>query len=633
LRWAFNRARWSTFFRRFLVAAWLELWCEQEANSLLFNGEAIFGVVDFTGQPQAARWQAERLTGRAAELSAHSGYSMFGATALGWINRKIDLGQSRPLSHDIKTPIVVAGELVSLARSQCESSMPCRQYDWLVDGYQAGGNEFLTHLDGTFALALWQEREQKLILMTDRCGDGKLFFQKDADRLLFSSWLKLLGRPHHEIDRQSVHEFLRFLYITPPRTIYRGIHRIEPGNFLSVSLGTMETAALEPMSANPAELLRVGDTDESLKEFQTLFEASIRRRIGTRRVGVFLSSGVDSATLLAGCERVNPGRVEAFTVGFDTVALDESNAARAFAHCLHLPHSTLRFKFSDYRWAFENMSREFDQPFADPACLPLACAANAARQRVDVISDGSGSDGLFGAAIPRHLQFSLSVSAKVPKLARKSLTAFINWAGFLNLRSYATLFDFDDPEELFVTWSGWRKRDLEELLGSPVCLDHSGFYRAFRARKYANSQQRFDAVGVFPPDDARFEAAAMANIPIELPYHDVEIASLIRRLPQGLRFQDGVTKILLRQLFAKYYSEYNEILKKRYFTFPLHSFIAEQDYALVRRFLSAECLERHALVEPCRVARWIDRYLAGDQSLLFKIWSLLVMHGWLESRN
>jgi len=616
-----------------LVAAWLELWCEQEDNYLLFNGEAIFGVVDFTGQPQAARWQAERLTARATELSAHSGYSMFGATALGWINRKIDLGQSCSLSQDVKSPIVVAGELFSLARSQCESSMACRKYDWLVDDCQAGGREVLSQLDGTFALALWQEREHKLILMTDRYGDGTLFFQKDPDRLLFSSWLQLLSGPYHEIDGQSVHEFLRFLYIAPPRTIYRGINRVQPGKYVSVSPSTMETSALDAMSANPAELIRVKGTDEFLREFQKLFEDSICRRIGARRVGVFLSSGVDSATLLAGCDRVNPGRVEAFTVGFDTVALDESNAARAFADCLHVPHSTLQFKFGDYRSAFENMSREFDQPFADPACLPLVCAANAARERVDVISDGSGSDGLFGAKIPRHLQFSLSVSTTLPRVARKTLTAFINWAGFLNLRSYATLFDFDDPEELFVTWSGWRTRDLEELLGSPICLDHSGFYRAFRARKYANSQQRFDAVGVFPPDDARFEAAAMANIPIELPYHAVDLASFIRRLPQGLRFQDGVTKILLRQLFAKYYPEYNEILKKRYFTFPLHSFIAAQDYTLVRRFLSAECLKRHALVEPRRVARWIDRYLAGDQSLLFKIWTLLVMHGWLESRN
>jgi len=600
---------------------------------LLFNGEAVFGVVDFSGQSQAVRYQAEKLARRATELGLHSGYTIFGAAALGWISRKVDGDQSNAPTHNAKLPVVVAGELFSLTPPRYETSMPGKQYDWIVDGFQAGGSEFLSRLDGTFSLALWQEREQRLTLMNDRCGDGKLFFQRDADRLLFSSWLKLLGGPHQEIDRQSVHEFLRFLYITPPRTIYHGIYRIEPANFLSVSPGAMETYAVKPMSNDPAELARVDGAEEPLQELQTLFETSIRRRIGARRVGVFLSSGVDSATLLAGCDQVNPGQVEAFTVGFDSVGLDESNAARAFANWLRVPHTTLRFNFRDYRAAFGNMACELDQPFADPACLPLTCAANAARERVEVISDGSGSDGLFGAEIPRHLQFSLEISAKLPRVARKSIGALIKRAYFLNLRSYAALFDFDDAEELFVTWSGWSKRDLEELSGGPVSFDQCGFYRAFRTQKNANPQQCYDAVGVFPPDDARFEAAAMVNLPIELPYHDVDLGDFIRRLPQALRFQDGVTKVLLKQLFTKYYSKYNDILKKRYFKFPLHSFIADQDYALVQRFLSVECMTRHGLVDPRRATRWVDRYLAGEQLLLFKIWSLLVLHAWLESRN
>lgn len=600
---------------------------------MLFNGEAIFGVVDFTGQSHAARCQAEQLARRATELGAHSGYTIFGAAALGWISRKFDGGQCNALEREATLPVAVAGELFTVGAWQCQSSMPGKRYDWVVDGFQSDGVEFLNQLDGTFALALWQEPNRRLTLMTDRCGDGKLFFQKDADRLLFSSWLRLLGGPHHEIDRQSVHEFLRFLYIAPPRTIYHGIDCIEPGSVLRISLGASETSVLEPMSANPSETDRVDDAAETLQEFQMLFETSIRRRIGARRVGVYLSSGVDSATLLAGCEQVNPGGVEAFTVGFDTVELDESNAARAFANCLRVPHTILRYNFSDYRAVFPKLAREFDQPFADPACLPLASAADAVRERVDVICDGSGSDGLFGTEIPRHLQFSLDVSAKLPRVVRKSLGSLIKRTNFLNLHSYAALFDFDEPEELFVTWSGWSKRDLEKLSGGPVSFDQSGFYRLFRAKKHANPQQRFDAVGVFPPDDARFEAAAMVNVPIELPYHDVDLASFIRRLPQGLRFQDGVTKILLRRLFAKYYFEYNETLKKRYFTFPLHAFIADQDYALVRRFLSADCLTRHALVDSRCARHLVDRYLAGDQTLLFKIWSLLLLHAWLESRS
>lgn len=590
-------------------------------------------MVDFSDQSGALSYRAERLTRRAAALGLEGGYAIYGGAALGWIKRAVNNGEENLPAHEVKTPIAVAGNLFTIARVHEDACRGGKSYAWLADGYQVAGDKFLSRLDGAFALALWQDRERRLILMTDRYGDGKLFYKKEADQFLFSSWLKLLGGSDEAIDAQSVQEFLRFLYITPPRSIYQEIKRIEAGKFLTVSPLAMESAALEPLGSASTKAGQADGVDNYLPELQSIFEASVRRRVGSRRAGVLLSSGVDSATLLAACDRVNPGQVEAFTVGFDTVDLDESNAARAFANCLRIPHATLRFNVGDYRVAFANMAREFDQPFGDPACLPLICAAGAACERVDVLIDGSGSDGLFGAEIPRHLKFALQYSARLPRSARQAIGALVRRAKFFNLCSYGTLFDFDDPEELFITWSGWGNRELEEVCGQSVNFDQSGFYRAFRAAKNASPQQRFDAVGIFPPDDARFEAAAMANCLMALPYQDVALGNFIRRLPQALRFQGGVTKVLLRLLFARYYGEYNDILKKRYFTFPLHLFLADQNYGLVRQFLSAECLARHGLVDPRRTVRWINRYLAGDQSLLFKIWSLLVLYSWLDTRN
>jgi asparagine synthase (glutamine-hydrolysing) len=600
---------------------------------LLFSGQGIFGVVDFSGQAGALRCRAENLTLRAAQLGMDSGYRMLGRAAFGWVDRKSTNGKDDGSTQNATTPVAVAGEIFTLRPAAGASSALSKSYEWLVDGYRAGGGEFLSGLDGAFALALWREAEQRLILMTDRCGDGKLYYKKEADGIVFSSWLKLLGGPHAEVDGQSVLEFLRFLYITPPRTIYHDIRRIEPGTAFDISPGSVDSWEVHPVATDSIEAIDINDDEKTLQEFQRFFETSIHRRVGARRVGVLLSSGVDSATLLAGCDQVNPGQVKAFTVGFDSVELDEANRARAFANCLRVSHTTLRFNLADYRTAFAKMAAEFDQPFADPACLPLICAAGVAKERVEVLCDGSGSDGLFGSEIARHLKFGLEYAAILPRAARQAFGAMLKRVEFANLCSYGPLFDFDDPEELFITWPGWSKRDLQQVSGRRVNFDQSGFYRAFRAEKCAEPQQRFDAVGRFPPDDARFEAAAMAKIPIALPYHDVDLANFIRRLPQGLRFIGGTTKILLRRLFGKYYADYNDIVQKRYFTFPLHSFVADQDYDLVRRFLSAECLARHGLVDPCRTAAWIDRYLAGDQSLLFKVWSLLILHSWMESRN
>ena len=601
---------------------------------MLFNGAAIFGAVGFSERSQVAQRDAEQLSRRAAALGAPSGYASFGRASLGWVDRKPQCGAANHRTQTSKLPLAVAGEIASPSPAAKNMERAEEKYDWIVDGYAVGGGEFLKTLDGTFSLALWQERGAQLTLMTDRCGDGQLFYRQAADGLLFSSWLRLLAGPECDFDSQSVQEFLRFFYITAPRSIYKGISRIEPGHYLTVANnGALATHELDPIDSHERESANVVGADATLRQFQNLFEASIERRIGGRRVGVFLSSGVDSATLMAGCQRMVPDQVEAFTVGFDAPELDESAAARAYADCLGVPHTTLRFNSNDYHAAFEKNAREFDQPFADPATLPLTCAAAAAKQSVEVLTDGSGSDGLFGAPIPRHLRFPLEFSDRLPVALRRLIGAGLSRVEFLGLASHAALFDFDEVEELFITWPGWSKSNLTKLLGVPVSFQESGFYRAFRAQRNRGAQQVFEAVAIYPPDDARFEAAAPANIAMTLPYHDGDLCRFVRRLPQSFRFHDGASKVLLQQLFDKYYPAPRQALKKRYFNFPLHLFLAEGDYALVRRYLSVECLNRHGLVDPKRAGVWIERFLAGDPSVLFKVWSLLVLHAWLDSRN
>src|SRR5690606_4689426 len=99
----------------------------------------------------------------------------------------------------------------------------------------------------------------------------------------------------------------------------------------------------------------------------------------------------------AGCQQSNPGRVEAFTVGFDNSALDETSAAGALARQIGIPHRELRFGLSEYRAAFSRIAAGFDQPLGDPAALALVPACAAAAESVDVIVDGTGSDGVFGS--------------------------------------------------------------------------------------------------------------------------------------------------------------------------------------------------------------------------------------------
>jgi asparagine synthase (glutamine-hydrolysing) len=574
------------------------------------------------------------MANRAARLGVLVDQKSIGACVLGLVRRKCLDGGTFLEAKGGGCHAVTTGEVFHVDRSQAEEREQLGKYQWLVEGYRVDGRNFFSRLHGTFAAAVWDEREHQLHLICDSRGDAHLFYRVIANSLVFASWMPLLAEPDQGLDGEAVKEFLRFFYISAPRTIYQGIARLEPGQCLTVANGQVTARWLDHISDESRGVTALVSGEEALDNFQKLFEAAVDRRVEHRRVGVFLSSGIDSSTLTVACQKINPGQVEAFTVGFDEPELDETHGARAFANFIGVPHRELRFSLTQYGNSFERMSRGFEQPYADPATPALILACEAMKDYAEVLLDGSGCDTLFGGVIPRHLWFSLVVSAKVPVALRSLISSSLRRRVFYRFLSrYVALFDFDELEELFITWWGWSKKELEELTGDTVSFEKSGFYRMFRTHQSMGAQHLYETLGVFPPEDCRFEAAALTDTTIGLPYYDRELFAYVRGLPQSFRISDGATKILLRELFARYFPSGAISCKKHYFNIPLQALLANSNFEIVREYLAPANLIRQGVVDSEKAWGWIRRYIAGDERLKFKIWSLLVLHGWLQERT
>jgi asparagine synthase (glutamine-hydrolysing) len=590
---------------------------------MLFNCEAIFGAVDFAHATPTCASLAQEIIGAARRRGRHICYRTAGRGTLGQLRRSAGVPPAVRSGLTVITmgEFYVRGEPEELYRDEPQRSMT------LAARFASEGEPFLEKLDGVFAFAIWNEDAQELLLACDGRGDGRLFYALEENRLSFSTWLPLLVSPARAIDPMAVSEFLRFFYIAAPRTIYRGITRLDGGCLLRFTREQVEVKSLcgaEPIGESSAA--------HSLAEFQNRFATAIRRRVGNRRAAVLLSGGVDSAALAAGCERANPGHVEAFTVGFDKPELDETRAARALANQMGIPHRELRFTIAEYAAIFARVIEGMEQPFADPVELPLALACQSAKQSVEVICDGTGSDGMFGGRIPSHLRFSVQFAAKLPVALRHRLSGLMRRSGVGVLARQATLFDFDDPEELFVTWAGWRQRDLADLFGRTTDFADTGFYRAYRSHAEEGAQAVYDVIGVFPPDDSRFDCASLSDTPMALPYHDLDLWHYVRALPEECRFTRGENKLALRRLLAQYVPGAT-LNKKRYFNMPLQELMAYSNHALINEFLAAEIMKKHDAVDAERARPWIARYLAGESGLRFKIWALVVLHAWLDAHQ
>jgi asparagine synthase (glutamine-hydrolysing) len=557
------------------------------------------------------------------------GSAFFGSASMGPVP-----GPVHPFPTAETVQVMVAGEIANAADVYVHRPCSVRELSQsevlLAGAYQLWGPQFVSRLDGVFAAVLWDDQSKRLIVCCDPRGDAHLYYRLDGETLLFSSWLPLLADRGHEVDLNSVKEFLRFLYISPPHTIHKGISRLEPGQFLVVAdRRVLKRAVSGYVSEWEGADFFSQDPKQIRRNFEKLFLASIRRRAADQRVGILLSGGVDSGLLTAACQKLYPGQVRAFTVGFDETELDESRSAQALARHLHVPHQLLKFAESDYRAAFEKMS-EFDQPFGDPVGIPLVLAAEHAKHEVDLLMDGSGADGLFSAPIPRHLWFALAISAKLPPVVRGALGESLKKMSWVTFNSYAPLFQFEDTEELLITWTGWTRKELEQLFDEPCCLDDTRFYRIFQHSRPQGVQAVYDTLYCFPPDDSRFEAASVAGVNMQLPYHDGDLVGYVKQLPRLYRMSNGHTKVILRQLFAQYFPDALLTGKKHYFNIPLQRFLAARNYEMIRDCLAPERMARQGLIYPGRAWRWIDRYLEGDQSLRFKVWALLVLHRWME---
>lgn len=592
-----------------------------------FNGEAIFGAVDFTRGAQAA---AERAQGMACKAQKSNAATQLYSAGIAVLGRAVAPGgeptPQLPKSNE-NIQAVSCGELVDRQKAVSSYWGEPGRSAFLANGIGVDGAPFIDRLDGTFAAAIWRQDTEQLWLVCDRRADCRLYYRHDGDGIVFSSWLPLLENRSVEIDRQAVAEFLRFLYIAPPRTIYRRISSVASGHYIVADRAGVKSERFSCQHGKVFARQAHSQNGDKLDEFQSLMEQAVARRLGSRRAGVFLSSGVDSATVMAACEKNNPGRVEAFTIGFDDVDLDETNAARSLARQLGVPHHELRFTLDQYHDAFYRMAGGFDQPFGDPAGLPLVLASEAVGGKAEVITGGTGGDDLFGSPIPRHLWFGSQIAGGIPHGVRRGLVKLLGAPG------RGEVFDFEDVEELFITWRGWRRRELGDLLGVAPNFEESGFYQTYREHRSSGPQALYDALGVFPPDDCRFESAALACLPIELPYHDADLMAYVQRLPVSLRMSEGDTKILLRRLFARYFPEGRLPEKKRYFNIPLEALMARAKFSLVHDCLAPARLNQHGLVDPGKASGWISRYIAGERSLRFKIWALIVLHAWLDARS
>jgi len=330
------------------------------------------------------------------------------------------------------------------------------------------GASCLTRLVGMFAFASWDNRSKTLLLARDRLGIKPLYYRLLPDGIAFASELKsllLLGTP--DIDQSAVRDFLFHGYIPAPKTIYRGICKLPAAHTLKWHAGQVSIERYW----NPSTAIIERSAEDTTAQLDALLAEVIpQHTVSDVPVGVFLSGGIDSAVTAYYLDAPRT-----YTLGFESGARSEADAARQVAAHLDTEHLEMTAPQADFAGALDRMPAMFDEPFGDSAAWSNYLVAQFARREVTVALSGEGGDEIF-CGYPRYWSrvggrsnfFNRSLAKVLPPLSR--LASSMQRRGLEGLPAYAAAL------------GGMTAQQIDSLLSSDwkaVGYDYLWFYRQF----------------------------------------------------------------------------------------------------------------------------------------------------------
>lgn len=264
--------------------------------------------------------------------------------------------------------------------------------------YEENGEDFVRHMNGQWALAIWDSIEHKLFLSRDRLGVRPLFYTKAGDNLIFSSEIKsIFVNPDipRELDLAALDQIFTFWFTLPPRTIFKGIRELPPGHSLTFKGGRIETRPYWQLDFSTDPALSENDRIEQLVELLT--DATRIRLRSDVPVGAYLSGGLDSTIVTALINKFVGRRLRTFSIGFAASDLDETPYQKQAIDFLDTAHEQVNCGYEAIAEVFGNVIWHTEKPILRAAPVPMYQLSKLVRDKgYKVVLTGEGADEIFG---------------------------------------------------------------------------------------------------------------------------------------------------------------------------------------------------------------------------------------------
>jgi asparagine synthase (glutamine-hydrolysing) len=515
--------------------------------------------------------------------------------------------------------------------------------------YEEKGLDVAQYLDGMFAFAIWDAKEHRLVLGRDRAGIKPLYLTRIGDRLVWGSEAKCLlaAGLAPRLDHQALHDYLTLGYVAGPASIFDGVWQLPAGCMLIAEPGKSD-----PLRTVPYWTLagHVRGEQRSDADWEAELEATLKGAVESHLMsdvplGVFLSGGLDSGSIVALMSELGVSPIRTFTIGFEEKSFSEADTAREVATRYGTEHHELIVR-PDAVTLLPKLVRYFDEPFADSSAIPVYHVSELARQHVTVVLSGEGGDEMLAGYETYRAWKIASAYARLPRWIGGGLIP----AAVRHLPVSHAKVSFDYKAKRFTTGAYlppatahlWWKTILDEdmkvaLYGSrkPGVGPTSRLFEALWRESDGEGLERLQYVdtALYLPADilVKVDRMSMAHsLEARVPFLDRSMMELSRRLPSRLRMKGLNTKWILRRVMRDRLPASVLRGKKRGFNVPMPAWLAGNLRDFTRDVLGADRIRRQGLFDAAAVQRLIDEHTRKVRDHSRAIWTLLVLSVWQD---
>jgi len=569
----------------------------------------------------------------------------------------IDLKSGRqPLSNENKTiwvsfngEIYNFNELKRCLESKGHIFATNSDTETIVHAYEEWGADAVKKFRGMFAIALWDQNLNKMLLFRDRLGKKPLYYFIESDRIIFASEIKAILAACEcplDINIEALSDYFSLLYIPAPKTIYTNVHKLPAAHYAIITEDSFSIHEYWDIDFTPSAKQSTRKYCNELLEI--LHQATKLRMISDVPLGAFLSGGVDSSAIVAMMSDIADHPVVTNSIGFNQSDYDESIYAHRVSKLFNTDHHKYTVK-PEAVTAIEQLSWFYDEPFADSSAIPSYYVSQCAKKKVKVCLSGDGGDENF-AGYKRYYYDKREnwIRSLIPSAFRTSFFRFLSssypaseiLAPYLVGKAlmknvarspieayYFTMCQFHDDEKKIL----FNQDALHELHGYTSFDLFNDLYNNAPAQDHLSKLQYLD-IKTYLCDDilTKVDRASMAvSLEVRCPLLDHVFMEYIARIPSELKLKGKQGKYIFKKALLELLPADILYRRKMGFGMPVLEWLRNdlRDYAsaLILEGEGTKCFLNRGYLESI-----LKSHIRGEKNFSYCLWSIMIFNLWFR---